>query len=385
MPESDSGTEEKTPHSNTPVTLSADQFAELLRLSMSHKSEKPPKQYPPDEPQPESLGDIKLVAKLDGDNYPLWARMMGRAIGGKSLTSHITGVSDPPSPTDPIYPKWQQRDHCCFNWIINNIDPSLVNQVSQYEATKDLWEGLAITYESGADPFQVSDLHRQAYGMKQGGMTLEALCNKFQDLWLSIDSRDPNPMDTPSSIKNTTQSFKGTESTSFYGLSTIDVRTAYGIIRREAVNARIRSSKTETKDSEIGIGLSAVDRNRGFNQPKFQSNRKEEDKSKLTCTHCGGKKHTRDTCFLIHGYPEWWDEMKKARANRNSNRGGGGGRAAIAVGERATYTETPSAGSVATPIATGEDRSRNGDEKKAVASASVVRAWSEGYQDGDDS
>ncbi|XP_047946669.1 uncharacterized protein LOC125193009 [Salvia hispanica] len=295
MSESDSESE-KNPISNTPVTLSADQFAELLRLSMSHK---PPKQQPQDEPQPESLGEIKLLTRLDGDNCPLWARMMGRAIGGKCLTSHITGVLDPPSPTDPIYPKWQQHDHCCFNWIINNIEPSLVNQVSQYETAKDLWEGLAITYGSGVDPFQVSD------------QFLWALDDKYDPIKREILNKDPFP----------------------------DVRTAYGIVRREVVNAGIRSSKTETKDSEIGIGLSAVDRHRGFNQPKFQSNRKEEDKSKLTCTHCGGKKHTKETCFLIHGYPEWWEDMKKARANRSSNRGGGGGRAAMAIGERATYTE----------------------------------------------
>ncbi|XP_047957786.1 uncharacterized protein LOC125208009 [Salvia hispanica] len=38
------------------------------------------------------------------------------------------------------------------------------------------------------------------------------------------------------------------------------------------------------------------------------------DKSKLWCSHCGKNKHTRDTCFLRVGYPEWWNERQKARA-----------------------------------------------------------------------
>ncbi|KAL1544471.1 hypothetical protein AAHA92_21318 [Salvia divinorum] len=107
----------------------------------------------------------------------------------------------PPLSDDPGYSKWQQQDHCCFNWIISNLETSLVNEVSQYKTAKDLWDGLAVTYGSGADPFQVHDLHRQAMSMKQGDMTLEALWNTFQDLWILINARDPNPMDNPKSIE----------------------------------------------------------------------------------------------------------------------------------------------------------------------------------------
>ncbi|XP_042032250.1 uncharacterized protein LOC121778932 [Salvia splendens] len=142
-----------------------------------------------------------MQTKLNGENYPLSAKLMQRAIGEKGLISHISGVSDPSSPTDPAYSRRIQRDHCCFNWIINNIDTNLVNEVSQYDTAQDLWENLAVTYGSGADPFQISDLHRQTYGMRQGNLSLENLWQKFQDLWISIDSRDPNPMDTPSSIE----------------------------------------------------------------------------------------------------------------------------------------------------------------------------------------
>ncbi|XP_042038645.1 protein no-on-transient A-like [Salvia splendens] len=39
-----------------------------------------------------------------------------------------------------------------------------------------------------------------------------------------------------------------------------------------------------------------------------------QDKSKLWCSHCGKNKHTRESCFLRVGYPEWWDERQRARA-----------------------------------------------------------------------
>ena len=29
----------------------------------------------------------------------------------------------------------------------------------------------------------------------------------------------------------------------------------------------------------------------------------------LKCSHCGGSKHTKDTCFKLHGYLDWWAEF----------------------------------------------------------------------------
>ncbi|GMY20146.1 hypothetical protein FCV25MIE_15385 [Fagus crenata] len=33
---------------------------------------------------------------------------------------------------------------------------------------------------------------------------------------------------------------------------------------------------------------------------------KPKDKESLFCTHCKGTKHTRETCFKLNGYPDWF-------------------------------------------------------------------------------
>lgn len=48
------------------------------------------------------------------------------------------------------------------------------------------------------------------------------------------------------------------------------------------------------------------------------------------CTHCGNPKHTRDTCFKLHDYPEWWNKLKAYKQKENS---GGTTRVAIACVE----------------------------------------------------
>ena len=284
---------------------------------------------------------------------------MDRAIGGKGLTSHIDGVSEPPPRSHPTYQQWQQRDHCVFNWIINNIEADLVNEVSQYATARDLWEGLAVTYGSGTDPYQVYDLHRQTGAIKQDGATLEALWNRFQKLWISIDRHEPSPMEGEARTAIDKYNKIIQKQRLYQFVTALDdrfeavkkeiirrdplptARMAYGIVRRESTNENIMGSSSHSKDANhpgIGHGLAIVDRNRS-RQPPNATNRPwqkklEDDRSRLVCTHCGGKKHTKEGCFLLIGYSEWWDDMKKARAQKSAaNRTS---RAAVAVGDRAT-------------------------------------------------
>jgi hypothetical protein len=35
------------------------------------------------------------------------------------------------------------------------------------------------------------------------------------------------------------------------------------------------------------------------------------------CTHYGGLKHTKETCFKLHGYPDWWKDPKKKKQQGN--------------------------------------------------------------------
>ncbi|XP_047955338.1 uncharacterized protein LOC125201319 [Salvia hispanica] len=365
-----------------PAELAA-QFAEFLRLSMSSIPNKTPEKTH----HPESLGDITVRAKLDGDNYPLWADLMDRAIGGRGLTSHINGVSVPPSRNDPTYQPWQQRDHCVFTWIINNMAADLVNEVSQYATAKDLWDGLAITYGSGADPVQVYDLYRQTNTLKQDEMSLESLWNKFQSLWISIDRREIIPMTKErlrlyqfvTALDDKYESVKK----EIIRLDPLpSARKAYARVRRESVNNQIQGIGSSQNPAGLASSLAATARNRSTTgqqatQRPWQK-RPDEDRSRLTCTHCGGKKHTKDGCFLLIGFPDWWDEMKRNRATRAAaNRGG---KVATVVGDRATDAGGTAGSAGATHGGTGNEQ--RGSEEVVCSTARAMSM--SGYQDGDD-
>ncbi|KAH6776912.1 hypothetical protein C2S51_008224 [Perilla frutescens var. frutescens] len=163
------------------------QLASLLRNSLNL-------------PQTPSTESINIGFKLNGDNYPLWSVLIKKAIGGRGKASYITGSPPAPSSTDSSYPRWEQEDQCVFTWLVQNIEPHLINSVSKHSTSKVVWDSLALTYGSGTDSLQVFDLHRKANTMKQERRTLEEIWAQLQEVWMSIDRREPNPMECKKDI-----------------------------------------------------------------------------------------------------------------------------------------------------------------------------------------
>jgi len=40
----------------------------------------------------------------------------------------------------------------------------------------------------------------------------------------------------------------------------------------------------------------------------------------LKCTHCGNQKHTRENCFKLHGYPDWWNDLQAKKRHDTANK-----------------------------------------------------------------
>ncbi|KAH6827593.1 hypothetical protein C2S53_020534 [Perilla frutescens var. hirtella] len=306
------------------------QLASLLRNSLNLS-------------QPQNSESLNIGFKLNRDNYPLWSVLMKNAIGGRGKASYIIGDTPAPSLIDSTYTRWEQEDQCVFTWLVQNIEPSLVNSVSKHSTSKAVWESLALTYGSGADSLQVFDLHRRANSIRQDGKTLEKTWAQLQDVWMSIDRKEPNPMKCPTDIDIYNRTIQTQRVYQFLmaleeGYEPVkkeilkweplpSVETAYVMVRRETARDRIlRPVVTEEKgtSSSIGLGLAARDRpNKGQSSYKGKPRQSNDDKNKLICEHCGLKRLTKESCFHLIGFPEWWDESKKPKQpQQHQNRGG---------------------------------------------------------------
>ncbi|CAH1454159.1 unnamed protein product [Lactuca virosa] len=155
--------------------------------------------------------------------------MIRVAIGGKSkaLLSHLT--SDRPSQDKQSYEQWEQEDLIVFSWLIQNIEPTIAGNLTEYPIAKMLWDALVVTYSSGRDKLQTFNLHVRANDIKQNDSTLEEFWITLEGVWGEIDRINPNPMKCPDDIK--TYARIRSEQKLFQFLNALDQK--YESIKRE--------------------------------------------------------------------------------------------------------------------------------------------------------
>ena len=135
---------------------------------------------------------LKLIEKLNYQNYTTWCKMMQIALECRGRLSRI--IDDPPSITDPNYRTWKQKDSIVLSWIISNIDTELINQFLDYTITRDLWKGIEVLLSIERDELQIFDMSSQANNIKQNQDPLEVYYGKLTTIWKEIDRRQPNLM-----------------------------------------------------------------------------------------------------------------------------------------------------------------------------------------------
>ncbi|XP_071688035.1 uncharacterized protein [Rutidosis leptorrhynchoides] len=311
---------------NQLITELTSQLAKLIQANSENQSQR-------------HTDSLKINVALNNSNFSLWSRMIKVAIGGKSetLLNHLT--EDPPTSNNQ---KWNQDDLVVFSWIIQNIEPQIASNLTQFPTAKAPWNALITTYSSGKDKLQTFDLHVKANNIRQDGKSIEELWLKLQGIWGEIEMRDPNPMEHPNDIVkyNNIRSVQKL----FQFLNALDhkhdnikrellrieplptVEGAYAAIRKENAHQYIFNNKTDVlTQSGIASGLIApaskskdsdghglLSKNHRRSDYKSSS----RDKDNLKCDECGMKRHTKDQCFRIVGYPEWWnDGHKKGKAS----------------------------------------------------------------------
>ena len=128
------------------------------------------------------------------------------------------------------------------------------------------------------------------------------------------------------------------------------------------------TSSSGLKSSEIGSGLAA--RHRSENS-SFR--RDVEDKTHLKCSYYGGSRHTKDDCFKLIGFPEWWEEHRQRKAATKASTSKTSGKAHIVTG---TVTiEPPLAGHKRQQKKRRKKENRRKREKRGRGSGKTFLTW----------
>ena len=272
-------------------------------------------------------GAALIGIKLDGMNYALWSQVIEIYISGKDKLGYINGDLFHPPTTDPSFRRWRTENANVKGWLINSMDPSLIGNFIRFSTTKQVWDAIATTYFDGSDATQVYELRRRVARLTQGDDSLEKYYNDLQGLWREIDFHRLNPMECSADIQHFNNMLQEDRVYTFFdGLDDkLDnirsdvlqlkpfptMKQVYAHVRREAVRQEVMTAHDSEKTVGAMLASRSLKQGPSTSTNSLSLNGKLNSTSKsrgpfdgTKCSHCGNSKHSKDTYFKLHGYPD---------------------------------------------------------------------------------
>ncbi|CAA0813941.1 Unknown protein [Striga hermonthica] len=205
---------------------------------------------------------------------------------GRGRIHHITGDPSPPKKGEQKYKQWREADLIVMSWLLQTMETRLMTRLSKHQTAKAIWDSLAITYGTTIDPAEAI-------------VPVSGLDGTLDGVRRDILKKTPLP----------------------------SAEAAFSIVRLETSRLHSRQS-----DPSQGLEITQVGAGFGAKGQRKPTTKEKLDRSKLVCTHCGMRKHTKEECFKLVGYPEWWGE-----GHRTSGKGG----VAVGVAAKEKSGQTP--------------------------------------------
>ncbi|CAA0811051.1 Unknown protein [Striga hermonthica] len=306
---------------------------------------------------------INLGLKLDEYNYPVWSRLMEFILEGRGRIHHITGDPSPPKKGEQKYKQWREADLIVMSWLLQTMETRLMTRLSKHQTAKAIWDSLAITYGTTIDLLQSYELERDTNPF--------AGCEEGLQIYLKIVEQR-RLFQFLSGLDGT---LDGVRRDILKETPLPSAEAAFSRVQLETGRLHSRQSNPSQgpEITQVGAGFGAKGQRKPTTKEKL-------DRSKLVCTHCGMRKHTKEECFKLVGYPEWWGE-----GHRTSGKSGVA--VSVAVQEKSGQTPfdsskantqgTTTVGGFGGMVTGGQYRRREGEGSETTNHGESTR----GYQD----
>ncbi|XP_022852745.1 uncharacterized protein LOC111374322 [Olea europaea var. sylvestris] len=269
---------------------------------------------------------------------------MTNALQAKSKFGFVDGSVKRPTSGLSEEPAWIKCNSMVISRIFNSLYPSLHDSVAYFVTAQEMWNDLEERFSQGNAP-RIHQLKTEMMNTLQQGMTVSVYYTKLKAIWDELSTYSQILPCTCGSAKAlTVEREKECTCGSVKALTVerekekvhqflMGLNEKYNTVRSQILNtdplpslSRTYALVTQEERQQYvttsrlpaveAVAFSTSNTNRNHASRRSSNNC---DLSKQFCEYCKKTRHTKDNCFELHGYLEWWDKEKSSSKIKTAN------------------------------------------------------------------
>ena len=204
------------------------------------------------------------------------------------------------------------------SWILNSISKELVDGFIYTASARDLWQEICERFGECNGPM-IYELHRKMSLISQENQSISVYFTKLKRLWDELGSVEPLPTCTCGASRDIAEITNRNRLMQFL----MGLNEAFGSVRDQVLGmdplptvnkAYSMVVKFESQREILGAMNDNSESLALLNKAQAQnlSRPRRSEVKKGHCTFCNMDGHTREGCFKLIGYPDWFKGKNKA-------------------------------------------------------------------------
>ncbi|KAF7803191.1 uncharacterized protein G2W53_042302 [Senna tora] len=239
----------------------------------------------------------------------------------KDKLGFVDGSIKPPQ--DPVeYKKWKPVDSMVKSWLTNSLTKELSESFMFCNSAKELWDNIVERYSVNNGP-KFYQVQRQTVSLEQKGDSVTGYFNKLNRCWDELNIIKPVPKCTCGLCscfinKRLDEHDSDIKLVQFL----MGLHLMYDALRGQimnldplpTVNKAFSMVVRQETQKEVNLAFNNIESSAMMAKSggrKFDD--RKNDKAGKYCDHCNQNGHTRDSCFKIIGFPDWYKDLKEQK------------------------------------------------------------------------
>jgi transposase InsO family protein len=251
--------------------------------------------------------------RLNGSNYFRWSQSVQMYIRGKGKMGYLTGDRKEPDASDPQHDVWDAENSMVMTWLVNSMEEEISSNYMCYSTAKELWESVKEMYSDLENKSQIYELTLKATEIRQGNENVTKYFHSLKRIWQELDLFNTYKWNSTDDEKHHQQTVEEGRIFQFLaglneeldevrgriiGRSTLpSLGEMFSEVRREETRRSVMMGKAKSDPYPPETNALIAD------TAALKSSSNQRNTSNVVCDYCNRPRHTRETCWKLHGKP----------------------------------------------------------------------------------